>query len=459
MTDNGRTDTCRLDSDDFRRYLLRLYQREKGTVPPLAAVEYVVESLHARVSVHDVAEPVFLRVAPGQMAADTAGEKCYLVDLADAERRAVSIGPEGWEVVDRPPVHFWRSAGLGELPVPARGQSLGILAKYVNVQEFHFPVLLAWLTAALRPVGPYPILVLEGEQGSGKTVLTEVCRRLIDPHMAPLRSMPRGERELMFAAYSNWLIAFDNLSVLSSAQSDALSRLSTGGGFVTRERATDDSEIVIDIKRPIIINGTGEFVKRPDVVDRCVFLPLPPLSPKHRRHNRDYWAEFNRDLPSVLGALYDATAATLKLEGEIKLSELSRMADFDVWGAALAEGQGWPQRKFLDNYALARRVAGIQVIEQVPVVIALSQLLYRHRRVTCTPEALLRALNTYKGRHWPEAGDWPSSPEELAKLLQALALRLRSVGIAVSIRQIHGESVIALVKFHDPQGRSASTAG
>jgi hypothetical protein len=31
-----------------------------------------------------------------------------------------------------------------------------------------FRVLIAWLTAALRPVGPYPILSLHGEQESAK---------------------------------------------------------------------------------------------------------------------------------------------------------------------------------------------------------------------------------------------------------------------------------------------------
>ncbi len=456
MTDHGRSDTYRLDSDDFRRYLMRLYHREKGSLPAPAAVAYVVEFLHASVPKDDEGEPVFLRVATRQSPAKSAAPEQYLLDLADRAGRVVSIGPDGWEVTPGAGVHFWRPSGLGELPLPARGAAIDLLNKYVNLQEFQFPVLVAWLTAALRPAGPYPILVIEGEQGVGKTTLTEVCRHLVDPHVALVRSMPRIERELMLTAQSNWLVAFDNVSAVSAAQSDALSRLSTGGGYATRERSTDLGEIVIDIERPIIVNGTGEFMKRPDVVDRCIFLRLPPLSPKKRRHDQEFWAEFHRDLPNLLGALLAAAAGGLKHQGEIQLKELSRMADFDRWGAAVAQGLGWPQGKFVDNYRFSRRPAGARAIEQVPVFLALAQILKRHRRWACTPKDLLRALDAYKRLRWPEAGDWPASPAQLLKLLHGAAEQLRSEDIGVSFRQMGDEPVVVLERLGDMRERSAS---
>jgi ABC-type antimicrobial peptide transport system ATPase subunit len=47
---------------------------------------------------------------------------------------------------------------------------------------------MAWLCAALRPTGPYPLLAISGEQGSVKTVLSKMLRALVDPNAAPLRS-------------------------------------------------------------------------------------------------------------------------------------------------------------------------------------------------------------------------------------------------------------------------------
>jgi ABC-type phosphonate transport system ATPase subunit len=61
-------------------------------------------------------------------------------------------------------------------------------------------LIVAWLLAALRAGGPYPLLAISGEQGSAKTVLSKLLKALIDPNAAPVRSLSREERELMIAA-------------------------------------------------------------------------------------------------------------------------------------------------------------------------------------------------------------------------------------------------------------------
>ena len=55
------------------------------------------------------------------------------------------------------------------LPVPESGGTINLLRPYVNLGELDFRLFVAWLTAAIRPAGPYPPLVLYGEQGSAKT--------------------------------------------------------------------------------------------------------------------------------------------------------------------------------------------------------------------------------------------------------------------------------------------------
>ena len=61
-----------------------------------------------------------------------------------------------------------------------------------------------------------------------------MLKKLIDPCAAPDRAGPRDERDLMIRARNGWVLAFDNLSKLPDWLSDALCRLSTGGGFSTR---------------------------------------------------------------------------------------------------------------------------------------------------------------------------------------------------------------------------------
>jgi hypothetical protein len=97
--------------------------------------------------------------------------------------------------------------------------------------------------ATLRARGPYPLLAISGEQGSAKTVLSKMLKALIDPSAAPVRALPREERELMIAANNGYLLAFDNLSGLPAWLSDALCRLASGGSFAVRQLYTDDDEV------------------------------------------------------------------------------------------------------------------------------------------------------------------------------------------------------------------------
>src|SRR5260221_14703427 len=84
-----------------------------------------------------------------------------------------------------------------------------------------------WLLATLRSRGPYPVLAMSGEQGSAKTVLSKLLKALIDPNAAPVRALAREERDLMIAANHSYLLAFDNLSDLPSALSDAFCRVAS----------------------------------------------------------------------------------------------------------------------------------------------------------------------------------------------------------------------------------------
>jgi hypothetical protein len=56
-----------------------------------------------------------------------------------------------------------------------------------------FRLLASWLVMTLHPSGPYPILQVYGEQGSGKSFFQRLLRDCVDPNTAPLRSQPRDE--------------------------------------------------------------------------------------------------------------------------------------------------------------------------------------------------------------------------------------------------------------------------
>ena len=170
-------------------------------------------------------------------------EHIYL-DLADEHWRAVEIGPDGWQVTASPPVRFHRRAGILPLPVPERGGSIEVLLPLLNLSNRNdFVLVVAWLLAALRARGPYPLLAISRRARVGQDRPVENAQGLGRSQCRP-GALPREERELMIAANNGYLLAFDNLSGLPTWLSDALCRLASGGSFAARQLYTDDDEIL-----------------------------------------------------------------------------------------------------------------------------------------------------------------------------------------------------------------------
>src|SRR3989454_10301520 len=235
-----------------------------------------------------------------------------------------------------------RPAGMLPLPVPQQGGSIESLNSFLNLaRRDGFVLIVAWLLAALRSAGPYPLLAISGEQGSAKTVLSKLLKALIDPNAAPVRSLSREERELMIAANNGYLLAFDNLSGLPVWLSDALCRLASGGSFAVRQLYTDDEEVLFEAARPILLNGIEEVISRPDLGDRAIFLTLAPVGEAQRRPESELWCAFEIARPRILGALLDAAVHGLSALGRVHLNRLPRMADFALWATACETGL-WP---------------------------------------------------------------------------------------------------------------------
>ena len=202
-------------------------------------------------------------------------------------------------------------------------------------------LVVAWALACLRNRGPYPVIVLSGEQGSAKSTFSAILRALLDPNTAPLRALPREDRDLFIAASNGHVLAFDNVSGLPAWISDTLCRLATGGGFAVRQLYSDQDEVLFDAARPVILNGIEDIVTRPDLADRAVFLTLEPIPEERRRPEQELWAAFEAERPRILGVLLDAVAKGWPSCRSTKLDKLPRMADFALWATA-CETALWP---------------------------------------------------------------------------------------------------------------------
>ena len=424
LTIDGHRETWPIRSRQFRHWLRRRYFEETGSAASAETVRSALDLLEARAQFDAPERMVHIRVAEYD-------DRIYL-DLADSDWRAIQIGPDGWQVVTSPPVRFRRAAGMLPLPIPQSGGSIEALAAFLNLPApDEFVLVIAWLLAALQRGGPYPLLVIAGEQGSAKTALTKILRALIDPNAAPTRALPREERDLMIAANNGHILAFDNLSGLPAWLSDALCRLASGGSFATRQLYTDCDEVLFQAARPAILNGIEDIVCRSDLADRAIFLTLEPIADERRRMERQLWREFEVARPRILGALFDAAAQGLRGLSRVRLERLPRMADFALWATA-CETAFWPPGTFLRVYDANRRAAIEGVIEADPVAVFVREIMAVRSAWAGRASDLLRVHIAAGEDVLDGTTGWPKNPRALAGRLRRCQTFLRTVGIDIA---------------------------
>ena len=415
-------------SRQFRIWLSGKYYSETGTAIGGQALEDGIRILEAR-AVNDGAEhDRFVRVG------HHAG-KLYL-DLCDLHWRAVEITREGWRVIRSPPVKFLRTPSMRPLPEPEAGSLIEELRQFANVSDAGFILVVSWLVAALRPFGPYPVLVLNGEQASGKTVFTKMLRKLIDPTLAAARWLPKDDRDLVVSAFNNHVLSFDNLSRVDAWISDAFCRLSTGGGFATRTLHTDRDETIFDGQRPILLNGIGSLTDRPDLADRAVTIHLRAIPEEDRRAEDELWDAFEAAWPRILGALLDAVSRAVRDIKQTKLSRAVRMADFEKWVTAAEPALGWAPGAFGAAYRDNRSEAAVTAFDADPVAGAIQDFVLRDHPTgwSGTPTDLLCALNGRAPDTMRKQRVWPQTAQSLGNRVERIAPLLRSKGFAVDRR-------------------------
>jgi hypothetical protein len=449
---NGHRETWPIRAKGFRRWLARRFFEVTRGAPSSEALQSALNVIEAKAHFDAPERAIHIRIGG-------LDGRLYL-DLGDATWRAVEIDTTGWRVIETPPVRFRRAAGVQSLPTPERGGSVEMLRPFLNVQtDTDFVLVVAWALAVLRNRGPYPVIVLSGEQGSAKSTFSAILRALLDPNTAPLRALPREDRDLFIAANNGHVLAFDNVSGLPAWISDTLCRLATGGGFAVRQLYTDQDEVLFDASRPVILNGIEDIVTRPDLADRAVFLTLYPIPEDRRRPEAELWATFEVQRARILGVLLDAVAHGLERLPETRLEKLPRMADFALWVTA-CETALWPAGTFWSAYCGNRDDVVEDVIDADPIAAAVRAVMATRTEWTGTASDLLGALAEAAGERAAKSKTWPDSPRTLSGRLRRAATFLRKIGIEISFgregrartRAIH---IAATPSHSKPEGTAA----
>src|SRR5262245_6629318 len=168
---NGHRETWPIRSKAFRGWLMQSFLKTTRRAPSSEALATALNVIEAKAQFQAPARVVYTRV--GEL-----NGRLYL-DLGDETWRAIEIDAAGWRAIDNPPVRFRRANGMQPLPTPVPGGSIDMLRPFLNVRtDGDFVLAVSWVIAGLRPRGPYPVLVVSGEQGAAKSTFSAIVRGL-----------------------------------------------------------------------------------------------------------------------------------------------------------------------------------------------------------------------------------------------------------------------------------------
>ena len=430
-------------SGAVRVWLVGLYYRKTGSAPNSQATTDALTTLEAAARYDGPQYEVHVRVA--------GDDETIYIDLADDQWRAIKVTSEGWAVVDRPDIRFCRPGGMLPLPMPERGGTVDELGEFINIdvtkEDSQFPLLISWMLMAFRPTGPYPVAVLGGSHGSGKSCACKFIRALLDPNIAPLRAPPQHSRDLAITSSNSWIFQQENVSEIPQWLSDCLSMLATGSGFSTRRLYKNNEEVLFCACRPILINGIGETVTSPDLVDRSLRIDLDEIRKGDRKREKDLQADFTIAAPRILGALLDGVVEAIRNIPTTDLVESPRMADFATWAVAAEPAMPWEPGAFIKTYSGSQRDGDLVALESTPIGDVI-QAFMAGRQEPWDGKAgeLLDALRQQDGqdlnRRAPKS--WPADAPRMGNVLHRLAPNLRSVGISVDFHRVGNRRTITI---------------
>lgn len=414
----------RIASETCRQFLQELLFRRTGRALAKRDLDQFLDLLTARASFDSARFPVFVRVGGGPTMV------CH--DLGRDDGMVIEITAAGYRTTLQPAVKMIRAHGMRPLPLAKPGDDrfsgFAKLRKLLELDDQTWPLLLAFLLSATRPDGPYPCLAVEGEQGSGKSTICEICKRILDPSIPMRLSLPDSAQDMMIIASHRHVVIFDNLSSVKNDMSDALAALATKSGFETRELYSNGNLFTIEIARPFALNGIGEFIHRPDLMDRAIPLRLEAMRSGSRRSEAEIWRDLELLLPEFLHDLYNAVACAIRNIKTTTTPTSFRMADAAHWLAAAEPETGLAPGTMLSEIERAQTSTQADLALSDSIFPELERVLL-NRDFDGRPADLSSLLRSDDRRKFDRY--FPATPAQLSTKLRRLRPALAKAGIVL----------------------------
>jgi hypothetical protein len=319
-----------------------------------------------------IMRPLYVRVAW----LDPVKQNTIVIDIADTKRHLIAIEKgKGFRVISQKdaPIMFRRHNRL-PLPIPATIYNPDVIEQFLTLFQIgkneHTKRLMAKVMLAMRliPGIPHPIELVHGSKGSIKSSWCEAQKTLIDPSTNKTLTIPDKEDDFALQGYHNYILVYDNIQQKNVPRwfPDALCRYVYQEDVEKRQHYSNMKTISFSSSGCAIVNGISKMFQEEDVLDRCVMSGWNRLKKGQFRTKKAVKAEFQQLHPHILARLCAVVSKALDMYpavGKEIENELTRMADFMVWGEAIARAFGYEKREFIEAYNSNLEEQNVEIIQ------------------------------------------------------------------------------------------------
>ena len=362
------------------------------------------------------------------------------IALGDEHDTRIRVTAAGVQVVEQGSSTVFQKRPIAQpLPRPSDTPNWELLKRYINLPDDQFYMILAWMTYTLcnaKTKGTkYVFLVIQGDQGTGKSFLCRLIQNLIDPSALELQAFPNNVRDLPVILNSSHLSVFDNVRSFGAPISDLLCTASTGGNISGRALYTNDSLFIQSLHGAIVFNGIHGFVVQSDLAQRCLTLRTKSIDGSERISEADLLRDFERDAPDIFAGLLDLSSEIMARLPDAEVTHRERMIEFCAWIAGMELALDLPQGEVQSTYSRILNEAQLDTLLDNNLASAVIKFVSEQidQRWRGTPAALLADLEEGKSPRELNSPDWPRNPIQLSKRLNSLKASLDSQGVKVEI--------------------------
>lgn len=427
----------------FRLWLVYQYFKRHGESPTSGALSGVMTAILAHIQEQGETVVLHRRIARTKDA----------IYHQISESEVVVITPNGWHIrpKDECPVIFSPTEPFHPIPRPVSDPNIRLhdLGRWMNVADpGDLDLIIAWLIGVFSP-GPYPHLLISGPAGSAKSTAMAMLQHMIDPGLGSGLNLPDNPFEIGLAALRSAVLCYDNISSIPDKISDALCRVSGGASVTARKLYTDADLLEIQTRSAVVMTTIDEsIITRGDLLSRTIVVQFAPITPRARRTLAEVTEEFNRYLPGLMAALYDAISHALR-GAKLRPPAMGRMSDFQRWVESAAPAVGWNDGQISALYlSQDQRNAGI-ILDNSALAQSILRLMTATERWEGTAAALLERLRETLDHEEP-VGAFPKTANLMTSQLRRLIPELAHRGVLVSLRRTKQGCMVTITSEPQP---------